>query len=63
MTPDQTNVRDFILEFQAKHGRRPSHKEIMIAANIGSFWSVSRIVRRLERARELVLVYIKPRRS
>ena len=60
MTLPQIRVRDFILDFQSKHGRRPSYKEIMWGADVKGFYTVSRIVRRLERARELVLVYVKP---
>lgn len=46
----QVQVRDFILEYQAKRGRRPSYKEIMAATGIAYVMKAYRVVRELEKA-------------
>lgn len=53
-------VRDFILAYQAEHGRRPQHKDIMQSTGIKLAMTVSRYIRRLEKAGELSLVYTRP---
>lgn len=50
LSPLQVQVRDFILKYQAEHGRRPSYKEIMAATGIGYVMKAYRVVQELENA-------------
>lgn len=56
MSPQQQRVRDFILEYQAEHGRRPTYEQIGAALGIAQK-TVGKHVTKLEKRGELALLY------
>jgi repressor LexA len=58
LTPRQEKVRDFILEYQGQHGRRPTYEQIGAALGMKSMETVSRHVTSLEKKGVLALVYV-----
>jgi SOS-response transcriptional repressor LexA len=60
LTEKHIRVRDFILEYQRTHGRKPLWKEIMGELGIGSRRTLSKYMRRLEKDGALKLEYTVP---
>jgi LexA DNA binding domain-containing protein len=58
LTPQQKRVRDFILEYQRDHGRRPTYEQIGAALGMRSLDTVGRHVTGLQKKGALVLLYI-----
>lgn len=61
LTEKHIRVRDFILEYQRTHGRKPLWKEIRDALGIGSDRTLGKYLRRLEKDGELKLEYTVPK--
>jgi repressor LexA len=60
LTPQQERVRDFILEYQRQHGRRPTYEQIGAALGMKSMRTVGKHVTNLEKKGTLTLVYAAP---
>lgn len=63
LTPQQEKVRDFILEYQRQHARRPTYEQIGHALGMRSTETVGRHVTNLEKKGALTLVYAEPAQS
>jgi hypothetical protein len=61
LTDQHIRVRDFILEYQRTHGRKPLWKEIRGALGIGSDRTLGKYLDRLEKDNELKLEYTVPK--